>query len=133
MAEIKTKKTGASAAEFLAGIKDEDKRRDCQALAKLMTRVTGAKPKMWGPSIVGFGDSQVVYASGKLMDWFPIGFSPRARNLALYGTAPKKQAALLKKLGKHKLGGGCLYVDRLEDVDLAVLEKLLRTAVAAKK
>ena len=133
MAEPKTQKTNASVAAFLAAIKDPTRRKDGQAISKLMQKVTGEKPAMWGTAIVGFGDDPVVYADGHTMDWPLLAFSPRAKDFTLYGTAHKHQAPLLKKLGKHKVGGGCLYLNKLEDVDLAVLEAMLRVAVARKK
>jgi hypothetical protein len=126
MAELKTKATKASVAGFLAAIKDEEMRRDSQTLARLMKQATKATPKMWGPSIVGFGSHTYRYASGRQVDWFPIGFSPRKSAITLYlmgGWAP--HAALLRKLGKHKTGKGCLYIKRLDDVDIGVLGDLI--------
>jgi hypothetical protein len=122
MAELKTKKTKASVSAFLKQIDDTQKRKDCKTVAKIMKEATGASPKMWGPSIVGFGDSHYKYESGREGDWFLTGFSPRKQNLTLYimnGLA--KHGTLLKKLGKHKTGKSCLYINRLEDVDLMLL------------
>ena len=131
MAELKTKKTAASVAAFLGAIDDDTMRRDCLAVAKLMQKATKAEPKMWGASIVGFGDYHYKYPSGREADWFVAGFSPRKQNLTLYlmsGVEP--YAALLRKLGKHKTGKGCLYIKTLADVDARVLEELVRRAVA---
>jgi hypothetical protein len=130
MAEMKTKATKASVAAFLRGIEDEDQRRDSQTIARLMEQATGSPPKMWGPSIVGFGSHVMRYPNGRELDWFPVGFSPRKSALTLYlvgGLAPRAQ--LLGKLGKYKTGKGCLYIKRLSDVDVAVLEKVIRGAV----
>ena len=134
MAEMKTKASKASVQDFLGGIDDAEQRKDSQALAKLMREITGAAPKMWGPSIVAFGSCVYRYPNGREMDWFPVGFSPRKSALTLYlmgGLEP--HAALLKKLGKHKTGKGCLYINRLGDVDVAVLEKVIRGTLKEAK
>ena len=131
MAELKTHKTKASVSAFLNSIEDPQQRKDAKAVAKIMREVTGAKPTMWGPSMVGYGKYHYKYASGRDGDWFQTGFSPRKGNLTLYimdGFA--KQAAMLKKLGKHKTGKSCLYVKRLEEVDLGVLRKMIEASVA---
>ncbi len=130
MAELKTKATQAGVQEFLRGIEDEGQRRDSQVIARLMRQATGSVPKMWGPSIVGFGSATYRYPNGRETDWFPVGFSPRKSALTIYlmgGLEP--YADLLKKLGSHKTGKGCLYIKRLDDVDVAVLERLVRGAV----
>jgi hypothetical protein len=132
MAELKTKATDASVAKFLKGIKDEDARADCEALAKLMRRATGSKPRMWGPSIVGFGSYHYKYASGREGDWFLAGFSPRKQSLTLYCMGGL-DADLMKKLGRHKVGGSCLYIKRLADVDVPTLEKLVAKSVSTAK
>ena len=131
MAELKTKPTGASVADFIAGVDGEERRADCRALVELMSRVTGAEPAMWGPSIVGFGSYHYRYASGREGDWMLAGFSPRARELVVYVMAGFQGAeALLARLGRHKASSGsCLYIRRLADVDLAVLEELVRGSV----
>ena len=132
MAELKTQVTKASVAKFLEGIKDEKKRHDCYEIIKLMKKATRAEPKMWGPSIIGFGDHHYVYESGREIDWFLAGFSPRAQNLTLYmmgGLEPDT----LKKLGKFKTGKGCLYINKLEDVDLKVLNQLITDSVKKTK
>ena len=132
MAELKTKKTEASVAAFIAGLPDVSTRKDCKTLVGLMKAATGAKPKMWGPSIVGFGDYHYRSSSGREGDWFVMGFSPRKNALTLYLLSGlQRHAALLAKLGKHKTGGGCLYVRRLEDVDPDVLRRLVRAAASA--
>jgi hypothetical protein len=130
MAELKTRPTDASVADFLAGVPDEQRREDCRTVAKIMAKATGAKARMWGPSIVGFGDRRYKGASGET-DWFVIGFSPRKKDLTLYIMGLPRYKELLGGLGKHKTsGGGCLYINRLSDVDLGVLERLVRRSVA---
>jgi hypothetical protein len=131
MAELKTKLTDASVELFIKSIKDENRRKDSIELNKMMKAITGAKPKMWGSSIVGFGNYQYKYASGREGDWFPIGFSPRKQNLAVYLRGGLDiQADLLKKLGKHKTGKGCLYINKLEDIDADILKKMISRAFA---
>jgi uncharacterized protein DUF1801 len=130
MAELKTKPTTASVAEFLAAISDETRRRDCLTVAKIMEKATGAKPRMWGPTIVGFGDHTFRNARGQESAWFLTGFSPRKRDLTLYiMPGVERFKDLMKRLGKHKSGVGCLYIDRLDDVDIDVLEELVRRSV----
>jgi hypothetical protein len=134
MAELKTKKTEASVEDFLNGIKDEQVRGDCLVIAKIMKQVTKAEPKMWGTSIVGFGEYHYKGASGREGDWPLTGFSPRKQNLTLYLMGGfKAQADLLKKLGKHKTSVGCLYIKKLEDVDLKVLKELVTSSVQTMK
>ena len=132
MAELKTQATKASVDRFLQGIKDEQKREDCYQILKIMEKVTKAEPRMWGTSIIGFGDHHYVYASGREGDWFLTGFSPRAQNLTLY-TMGGFDGELLKKLGKHTMGKGCLYIKRLEDVDIRVLQDLIAASVKKAK
>ncbi len=138
MAELKTRPTGLSVSSYLSSIPDPVTRKDCHSLVKLMSDAAHARPKMWGPSIVGFGSNPLRYASGRELDWPPIGFSPRKRNLTIYlmgGLAP--HASLLKQLGKHKRGKGCLYISRLDDIHLPTFKKLLqdtfRHAAAVQK
>ena len=133
MAELKTKRTAHSVDAFLRGLKDEQRQKDCRTVAALMKRVTGKKPEMWGPSIVGFGSYHYKGASGREGDWFLTGFSPRKQNLTLYLISGFKGAeGLLKKLGRHsKSGGSCLYLKSLADVDLEVLRQLVERSVAA--
>ncbi len=130
MVEIKTKKTEASVKKFLEGVEDEQKRKDSQALVKMMEKASGFSPKMWGESIVGFGEYHYKYASGHEGDTCIIGFSPRKAALTLYVMLGLYQHGdMLSKLGKYKLGKGCLYIKRLSDVDLKVLEEFLNFAV----
>jgi hypothetical protein len=126
--EIKTKKTKASVDKFLNGVADEQKRADAWKVNEMMKRITGEEPKMWGASIVGFGERTYRSpATGREVDWMLIGFSPRKANLTLYVlTEEIKQSGLLEKLGPHKTGVGCLYIKRLSDVDEKVLEKLVK-------
>lgn len=134
MAEAKTKPTDASVEKFLAGVADEARRADCLAVLKLMKQVTKAQPRMWGPSIVGFGSYHYVYASGHSGDWPLTGFSPRKQDLTLYITPGfERYAALMKKLGKYKTGKSCLYLKRLSDVDLEVLKELVARSVTDMK
>lgn len=134
MAELKTKQTEASVEDFLNEIKDEDTRRDCFEIAKIMKQVTRSDPKMWGSSIVGFGSRRLKYASGRELDWMLTGFSPRKANITLYILGGfKKQTALLKKLGKHTTGKGCLYIKKLKDVDTKVLKELISESVQTMK
>ena len=130
MAELKTKQTDESVTEFLNGVPDEKKRQDSFAILELMTEVTGAEPRMWGESIVGFGSYHYRYASGREGDWFVTGFSPRKQNLTLYIMAGfDNYDHLLQNLGKHKTGKSCLYIKRLEDVDLDTLRELVSQSV----
>ncbi len=129
-AELKTKPNDVSVEDFLNEISDEQKREDSQEIAALMEKATGAKPKMWGASIIGFGERYLKYESGRELDWMEIGFSPRKQNLTLYLTnGEAMDADLLAKLGKHKLGKGCLYFKRLSDVDKTILENLIKESV----
>ena len=132
MAELKTKVTKASVEKFIEGIKDEKKRQDCYELLKIMKKATKSKPKMWGTSIIGFGDHHYVYESGREGDWFLAGFSPRAQNLTLYMMGGF-DSEVLKKLGKYKTGKGCLYINKLEDVNLKVLDELIAKSVKKTK
>jgi hypothetical protein len=132
MAELKTRVTRASVEKFLEGIKDEKKRQDCYQLLKIMKKATKAEPKMWGTSIIGFGDYHYVYASGREGDWFMAGFSPRVQNLTLYMMGGFDSDAL-KRLGKYKTGKGCLYINKLEDVDTKVLDELITKSVKKSK
>jgi hypothetical protein len=130
--EPKTQPTKASVASFINGVQDEARRKDCQALVKLMQKATGEKAVMWGTAIVGFGTYRYTYASGRSGDWPILGFSPRKNDLTLYvsqGFAGCE--ALLARLGKHKTGKVCLYLKKLSDADPAVLEELLAAGVQA--
>ena len=134
MAENKTKATDASVHAHLTAITDEIQRADCEALSKLMRKVTGYEPKMWGSAIVGFGAYHYRYESGREGDSCLTGFAARKGGLAVYLVAEAPdQAALLNKLGKHKMGKACLTIRRLSDVDTQVLEKLVAGSVAEIK
>lgn len=129
LAEIKTKETLASVADFIDSIADEQKRKDSKVILKLMEKATKEKPKMWGSSTIGFGNVRYKSpTSGREVDWFKIGFSPRKANLSLNLIDLQRHAEALKKLGKHKAGMGCLYINKLEDVDIKVLEKMIMAA-----
>lgn len=130
MSELKTKQTDASVKDFLNQIADKERRADCFAVAKIMEEITGEKPKMWGPSIVGFGSYHYKYASGREGDWLVTGFSPRKKDLTLYimmGFA--KHGELMEKLGKHSAAKSCLYIKRLSDIHIPTLKKLIRESV----
>lgn len=134
MAELKTKENDPDVASFIRGIADDGKRADAQTLVELMTRVTECAPKMWGAAIVGFGHFSYTYASGHSGEWFVVGFSPRKQNLTLYiMDGFDEYESLLAKLGKHTTGKSCLYVKRLSDVDLGVLEQLVSRSVATMR
>lgn len=129
MAGLKTRPTARSVQAFLAGIPDE-RRAECRRVAALMRRATRTKPEMWGAKIVGFGRYRYGYDSGQRGEWFLTGFSPRKQALTLYiMSGCERHAALLRKLGRVKTGVGCLYVRRLSDVRLDVLERLIRESV----
>ncbi len=134
MAENKTRPTGASVEAYIAAVGDEERRRDCEILAGLMTRVTGEPAVMWGDSIVGFGSYHYRYESGREGDAPLVGFSPRKGDISLYVLAGYEgEAALLARLGRHKAGKACLYLRRLADADPAVLEQLVAGAVSATR
>ena len=133
-AENKTKETRASVEKFLNSIKDEKKREDSYKILKLMKQITKAEPKMWGSSMVGFGNYHYKYASGREGEWFLTGFSPRKQSLTIYAmTYLENYPDILKRLGKHKTGKGCLYINKLEDVDMKVLKELITTTVKKLK
>jgi len=129
--EIKTKPTSSSVASFIDSISDEQKRKDSHVILKLMEKAIKEKPKMWGSSMIGFGNVRYKSpATGREVDWFKIGFSPRKANLSLHlGLDIQRHADALNKLGKHKTGVGCLYINKLEDVDIKILEKMIAAAV----
>ena len=126
MAENKTQATGASVDEFLAAVEHPIRHSDGLRLLVLMTEATGEKAEMWGPTIVGFGRYHYKYETGREGDSAAVGFSPRKASLSLYGLTDGPGAELLPRLGKYKLGAGCLYINKLEDVDEAVLAELIR-------
>ena len=130
MAELKTKRTDESVEDFLNRIPDAERREDCLAIAKLMEEVTGHKPEMWGPSIVGFGSYHYKYASGHEGEWPVTGFSPRKKDLTLYLMMGfEKHHELMKQLGKHSVGKSCLYIKRLSDIHVPTLKKLIKASV----
>lgn len=132
-ADVKTRPTDASVDDFLAQVTDDEQREDCRTIAGMMSRLSGEKPKMWGPAIIGFGSAPLKYASGRELDWPKIAFSPRKNATTLYLTCSADDFAVeLKKLGKHKTGKGCIYIKRLADVDTTVLEKMIRKGLAKK-
>jgi hypothetical protein len=134
MAELKTKKNEASVTKFLDGIKDEKKREDSYTILKLMKQITKTEPKMWGTSIIGFGSYHYKYASGREGDWFVTGFSPRKQSLTLYLMSGfSKYPDLLKKLGKFKTSKGCLYINKIEDIDIPTLKELIKQSVGYLK
>lgn len=126
LAEIKTKENTASVEDFINSIPDETKRQDSFRILELMQKALGEMPKMWGASMIGFGNK--IYkspTSGREVAWFKIGFAPRKANLSLHLINLKQHAAALEKLGKHKIGDGCLYIKKLADVDQNVLEEII--------
>jgi hypothetical protein len=130
MAELKTKPTHSSVEAFLHAIPDERRRQDCLEVARIMEAATGRKPKMWGESIVGFGDYRYKYESGREGEWFLTGFSPRKKDLTLYIMAGfDRYETLMSRLGRFKTGRSCLYLRNLEDVDSDVLTELIRESV----
>src|SRR5687768_14678407 len=133
MAEIKTKENAASVVDFLNKVKDEQQRKDSFVILQMMKEITGEEPKMWGSSLIGFGNLRFKSAAtGREVDWFILGFSPRKANLSLYmGLNVQQHAEALKNLGKHKTGVGCLYINKLTDVDLKLLKKMM--AASARK
>jgi nucleoid DNA-binding protein len=127
MAELKTKENSASVLDFITSLEDTQKRDDALVLLKLFEKITKKKAKMWGSSIVGFGNIHYKYASGREGDWMATGFSPRKANLSLYVLGSfEGKAELLAKLGPHKTGKSCLYVKRLADIDMKILEELIK-------
>ena len=134
MAEIKTKPTKESVEDFINKVPDKQKREDSFAILEMMKKATKMDPKMWGSSLIGFGDLRYKSpATGREVDWFIIGFSPRKANLSIYLMDLQVHAAALKKLGKHKTGAGCLYINKLADVDVKVLKGMIDTTVSKKK
>jgi hypothetical protein len=131
MAELKTKPNEQSVEAFLNSVEDEKKRQDCLTVLEIMRQITKAEPQMWGTSMVGFGTYHYKYESGREGDWFVAGFSPRKQNLTLYIMAGfSRYDELLSKLGKFKTGKSCLYINKIEDVDLKTLKELIKQSVA---
>lgn len=130
MAELKTKATTASVSKFLEAVADEERRKDCLAVAKIMKKATGEDPRMWGPSIVGFGTMRYKYTSGRELDWFIVGFSPRKGDLTLYiMPGVERYREQLKSLGRHKTGKSCLYIKKLSEIDQGVLRRIVEASV----
>ncbi len=126
LAEIKTKATTESVEDFLNRLPDGQKKTDATVLLALMKKLTGEAPVLWGSSIIGFGKKLYESpTSGRQVDWFRLGFSPRKANLTVYIMDTAKHATALQRLGKHKTGGGCIYINKLADIDLKVLEQIL--------
>ena len=133
LAKIKTTENSSNVEDFIKSVKDEQKIKDSFVILKLMKKISKQEPKMWGSSIIGFG--KLIYkspTSGREVEWFKVGFSPRKANLTIYLMNLQVHAASLKKLGKHKEGGGCLYINKLADVDLKVLEDMIKATVKGK-
>lgn len=132
LAVIKTKETSESVASFIDKVQDEQKRKDSGVLLEMMKAASGEDPKMWGSGLIGFGNKRYKSpTSGREVDWFLIGFSPRKANLSLYLMINHKEyEAEIQKLGKHKTSGGCIYVNKLEDIDLTVLKGLMDASIA---
>jgi hypothetical protein len=134
VAETKTKPTKVSVKDFIAKVENETRRQDAEVLLKLFAKVSGWKAKMWGPTIVGFGAYHYTYETGHSGSICAVGFSPRKANLVVYACNSPNTPALLKKLGKHKGGlEQCLYINKLADVDLAVLEQIVKDGITAIK
>jgi hypothetical protein len=132
MAELKTKQNDGDVTQFLNSVEDEKKRADAHTIRALMEEITQESARMWGDSIVGFGHYHYVYDSGREGNWFLVGFSPRKRNLTLYINIMaefKDYDTLLAQLGKHKTGKSCLYINKLQDVDMDVLKQLITRSV----
>jgi hypothetical protein len=133
-AQLKTTSNDRSVAVFLKRVPDAHQRQDAMALATLMREVTGAEPKMWGTSLVGYGTYHYKYESGREGDWFLTGFSPRKQSLTVYiMPGLDKYGPLLRRLGKHTTGRSCIYIKRLADVDLDTLKELVQESVTTLK
>ncbi|MFS8131307.1 MAG: DUF1801 domain-containing protein [Candidatus Dojkabacteria bacterium] len=130
MAELKTKENDASVEKFLSNL-DDSKKKDTEEVLKIMSKATSEEPKMWGSSIIGFGKEKLKYASGRELEWFKIGLSPRKANITLYGLmkAVLNEPKILEKLGKQTTGKGCIYIKRLSDINLEVLVGLINKSV----
>lgn len=134
LVEIKTKPTAASVEEFINSLTNEQKRKDSFVLLELMQKASGEEPTLWSNSIIGFGTKRYKSpATGREVDWLLIGFAPRKANLSLHLAMDiKQQAPTLAKLGKHKTGVGCLYINKLEDIDIKILEEIITTSLKQK-
>ncbi len=131
LAEIKTKPTAANVEDFINKIENEQKRKDCFVLLNIMKQASGEEPVLWSNSIIGFGNKRYKSpASGREVDWLRIGFAPRKTNLTIYLISIAGHEAALKKLGKHKTGGGCVYINGLKDVDVNILKEMIAASLA---
>lgn len=129
VAEIKTKPTNLSVADYINNLESEQKRNDSRIILQLMEKAAAEQPQMWGSSMIGFGNVRYKSpATGREVDWFRIGFAPRKASLSLYLMDLKRHEDLLPKLGKHKTGAGCLYINKLADVDMDILQKIITDA-----
>jgi hypothetical protein len=134
VAETKTKVTKVKVKDFIAAVENDTRRADAEKLLKLFEKVTGWKAQMWGPTIVGFGRYTYTYDSGHSGDAPVLGFSPRGARLSIYsGMYADEAAPYLKALGKHKVSKACIYINKLDDVDMAAFEKLLKAGLASMK
>ncbi|KAF0151470.1 MAG: hypothetical protein FD143_1949 [Ignavibacteria bacterium] len=134
MAELKTQKTDASVSKFLASLSDKQKKEDSFTILEMLKKASKSEPKMWGGAIIGLKDRKIKYESGRELDWFTIGFSPRKQNIALYLPGGYEAVAdVIENLGKYKTGKGCLYINKLSDVDTKVLQKTFNESVKRAK
>jgi len=132
-AVVKTTQNSASVEDFINSIEGENKRKDSFSLLEMMQKISQEEPKMWGKSLIGFGKLRYKSpASGREVDWFTIGFSPRKANISIYLMNLQIHEESLKKLGKHKTGSGCLYINKLEDVNHTILEEIIRRTITGK-
>ncbi|MDB5197199.1 MAG: hypothetical protein JWP88_1570 [Flaviaesturariibacter sp.] len=132
MAENKTKATNASVAGYINNLPQEEKRKDSLAILEMMRKASGEEPKLWGDSLIGFGEVKITSpTSGRVVDWFRVGFAPRKANFSIYisGNINKQYAEALTKLGKHKTGLGCLYINKLADVDVDILRSMIEESL----
>ncbi len=133
LAVVKTTQNSASVEDFINSIEGDNKRKDSFSLLEMMQKISQEEPKMWGKSLIGFGKLRYKSpASGREVDWFTIGFSPRKANISIYLMNLQIHEESLKKLGKHKTGSGCLYINKLEDVNLTILEEIIRLTIKGK-
>lgn len=134
MAELKTQKTNASVDKFLASVKDKQQKEDSITILEMLKKASKSEPKMWGSAIIGLKNRKLKYESGRELDWFTIGFSPRKQNIALYLPGGHEAVAdIIEKLGKYKTGKGCLYINKLADIDPKVLQKVFNESVKRAK
>jgi len=130
-AELKTKRSEVSVESFLKTLSDSQQQTDSRTILSMMQKISGDPPKMWGPAIIGFGNTTLKYDSGRELEWMKIGFSPRKANLTLYGVLSGNEK-LSEKLGKFTTGKGCLYIKKLTDIDQKVLEKMIAASLKKK-